>query len=150
MSDVQIDVRRMFVESFTALNEKITGFPLYYSQRELPCDFSQNIKIQSSGLFHASMYISMEKSFEDAVWKGMAKKEELSAELKKLYLGEFINVLCGHALTHINDVLGSSSRLTVPAVGQSEWHERSEFLKEYILYFHAECGVMKVEIACEC
>ena len=49
MSDVQIDVRRMFVESFTALNEKITGFPLYYSQRELPCNFSQNIKIKPRG-----------------------------------------------------------------------------------------------------
>ena len=67
MLDVQLDVRHMFVESFTSVTEKIAGFPLRCCTDKKDFKTGQNVKIHAEGFFSAYLYISMEASFEDAV-----------------------------------------------------------------------------------
>ena len=92
MLDVQLDVRRLFVESFTSVTEKIAGFPLRCCADKKEFKTGQNVKIHAEGVFSAYLYISMEDSFEDAVLNGMTNGKKLSSDMRALYVGEYINI----------------------------------------------------------
>lgn len=146
MLNMQLDVRRMFVESFTSVTEKFVGISLKCSTGK-QFKAGQNIKIHTEGVFRASLYISMESSFAEAVYGGMAKGVDLPPDLQDLYLAEYINIVSGHALTGINNVMGKTSRLTIPVVGISEWDDSEEYEKRCTLFFESPCGSMKMEIS---
>lgn len=147
MLDVQLDVRHMFVESFTSVTEKIAGFPLRCCAEKKDFKIGQIVKIRAEGVFRASLYISMEETFEDAVYNGMTKGKVLPPNMHDLYVGEYINIISGHALTNINNMMGQTSRLTVPVVGISEKNDSEEYKKQCTLYFEAPCGNMKMDIS---
>lgn len=147
MLDVQLDVRHMFVESFTSVTEKIAGFPLRCCSDKKDFKTGQNVKINAEGVFTACLYISMEGSFEDAVLKGMSNGKVLSPEMRKMYVGEYINIVFGHVLTNINNIVGKTSRLTIPVVGLSEQDNGKEYKEHCTLYFVSPCGSMKMEIS---
>lgn len=147
MLNVQLDVRHMFVESFTSVTEKIAGFPLRCCTDKKDFKTGQNVKIHAEGFFSAYLYISMEASFEDAVLKGMANGKPLSSDMRELYVGEYINIVSGHVLTNINNKVGKTSRLTVPVVGLSEHDDGRKYKEHCTLYFEAPCGSMKMDIS---
>lgn len=149
MQSVHEDVRHLFVDSFTSVTEKVTGFSLEYNEEENEFQCAQNVKIQSVGIFRASLFFSMDKDFEQAVFLAMAKNISAKEDWKELLIGEFINIISGHALTRINNLVGKSSRLTVPLVGQAYWEDKEKFSKHCTVYFKSIYGKMRLDMSYE-
>ncbi|MDE7422488.1 MAG: chemotaxis protein CheX [Lachnospiraceae bacterium] len=150
MRSVHEDVCHMFVDSFTSVSEKITGFSLEYNEEEKEFQSAQNVKIQSVGTFRASLFFSMDKDFEQAVFLAMAKNISSKEELKELMIGEFINIISGHALTKINNLSGKTSRLTVPLVGPACWEDKEKFPQQCTVFFQSAYGKMRMDMGYEC
>lgn len=150
MRSVHEDVCHVFVDSFTNVTEKITGFPLEYNEEQSELRSAQNVKIQSEGIFRASLFFSMDEDFEQAVFLGMAKNISAREELKELLIGEYINIISGHALTRINNLIGKTSRLTIPLVGLACWDEKEKFSQHCTVYFKSANGMMRMDMSYEC
>ena len=146
MECVQLDIPHMFAGSLTALTERVAGFSI--TQRadgEIGAD-ARCVWIQSMGIFRSSMCFRMDETFEQAVLDGMKVGKDSSEELKQLYLGEYINILSGHALTSINNAVGETSRLTIPTVGKECMQEETRYDCYTVLYFVSEYGNMEVRL----
>lgn len=150
MRNVHEDVCHMFVDSFTSVSEEITGFSLEYNEQENEFQSVQNVKIQSVGIFRASLFFSMDKGFEQAVFLAMTKNISMKDELREPMIGEFINIISGHALTKINNLAGKTSRLTVPLVGPACWEDKEKFPKQCTVYFQSAYGNMRLDMGYEC
>lgn len=150
MRNIHEDVCHMFVNSFTSASEKIMGFSLVYNEEENEFPSAQNVKIQTVGIFRASLFFSMDKGFEQAVFDAMGKNIAEKEELREMLIGEFINIISGHALTRINNLAGKSSRLTVPLVGVTSWGDKEKFPKYCTICFQSRYGKMRMDMSYEC
>lgn len=146
MSSIQSDVCHMFAESFVTVTEQVAGFPLSCVDSKENVKATQNVKIQTKGVFCASLYFSMEQDFADAILKRMSNGKPLSPDMRDLYIGEYVNILVGHGLTKINNLVGQTSRLTIPKVGLFAWEDKGKYKMQHNLLFKSACGNMKVEI----
>lgn len=128
------------------MTEKMAGFTI--------CDgdskdgiYQYDILIQSKGNFQSAIVCHMESTLYEAILIGMNAGKIVSAELKHLFIGEYMNVVCGHALTTVNNLLGVPSRLTVPTVLQHSKDRSSckERAKD-VLYFTSAYGKMRIDM----
>lgn len=148
MENVQLDVPHMCVVSLVSATEKVVGVSLKYCSEKVEFQSARYIQIQSKGAFRSVMCFRLEQSFESAVLKKMLDGKEATPEVEKLYLGEYVNILSGHALTMINEAVGKSSRLTVPLVdGQQE--KDSSYPNAFVVYFTSEYGNMELSMSYE-
>lgn len=150
MRSVHEDVCHMIVDTFTAVTEKITGFSLEYNEEGSELHSAQNVKIQTEGIFQASFFFSMDENFEQAVFLAMTKNLSVKEELKDLLIGEYINIISGQALTRINNLVGKTSRLTIPLVGLSCWDDKEKFSQNRTVYFKSPNGMMRMDMSYEC
>lgn len=149
MSKVHGDVQDMFVDSFTSATKKLIGVSLVYDEKVCELQSVQNIKIQSKGTFQASLFFAMDKEFEQTVFLAMGTKFSVGEELRQLLLGEFINVISGHALTSINNMTGKISRLSIPVVGISSWEDANRYANQCSLSFQSKNGKMRMDMSYE-
>lgn len=149
MERIELDIPYMFVNSLTSLVERITGFPVKSSSCGRRIKDAEAIFIHSKGAFQSRMVFQMEASLKQAVLDGMNAGNAVSAEMKRLYLGEFINILSGHALTSINNVVGETSRLTLPMVGEEGLPNDTQYEHKCVLYFTSEHGNMELQLSYE-
>lgn len=146
MERIEIDIPYMFVNSLTSLMERMVGVPIKPSSRAKKITDSEVIFIHSKGVFCSRMVFQMEESLEQAVLDGMKVGESVSPEMKKLYLGEFINILSGHALTSINNAIGETSRLTIPMVGTEDLSSDTQYSHKCVLHFTSKYGNMELQL----
>ena len=144
LSDLK--VHDIYRNAFVMMTEKLAGFTIC-DEKTHNATYHYDIQIQSKGEFQSVIVCHMEKTFYEALLMGMNGGKSVSAELKHLFIGEYINVVCGHALTSINNLLDKSSRLTVPIVLQ---HLKSAMVHENelkkVLYFTSAYGSMRIDM----
>ncbi len=143
---VQLDVLQTFVDSLISVTEEIVSFPLKHSKENITVVDAEEIRIQSRGVFRSWMCFQLERSLEEAIIRKMLDGKEPNPDLRKLYLGEYINILSGHALTRINNIVGQSSRLTVPIVGARPEIEEKTCEQSCVIAFTSEYGNMLLRI----
>ena len=147
MVDVQLDVPHTFVDTLISMTEKVAGFPLNYCNRKIELKEVQHIQIYTKGVFRARIAFRMESSFRRAVLKGMQCSRECSQEMQDLYLGEFVNILSGCALTKINNKMGATSWLTVPQMGGISSAKTEEYANVCNAYFTSEYGNLELQMS---
>lgn len=157
MEHIELDIPYMFIDSLTSLTERIAGFSVRSGSYGKRIKGAEAIFIQSKGVFRSKMVFQMETSLEQAVLLGMSAGMDVSAEMKRLYLGEFVNIISGHVLTSINNAVGKTSRLTLPTVGVENMPGDTEYEHKCVLYFTSEHGNMELQlnyelstVACVC
>lgn len=146
MKRMELNIPYIFVDNLTFLMERIAGFPVKSSSCEKEIKSAEAILIQSKGVFQSRMVFQMETSLEQAVLDGMRAGKDVSSEMKRLYLGEFVNILSGHALTSINNAVGETSRLTLPTVGAENLPNDTQYEHGCVLYFTSEYGNMELQL----
>lgn len=71
-----------------------------------------------------------------------------SEDERHLYISEFINITCGHAISKLNDLVGKSTRITVPQLyARSDTLEDIPEKNRMILPYQSEKGMLHV-VAC--
>lgn len=146
MEHIELDIPYMFVDSLTSLTERIAGFSVRVASCGKEINGAEAIFIQSKGVFRSRMVFQMETSLERAVLNGMKAGMDVSSEMKRLYLGEFVNIISGHVLTSINNAVGQTSRLTLPTVGEENMSGDTPYEHRCELYFTSEHGNMELQL----
>ena len=104
--------------------------------------------IHMHGYLNATLIYYFPEELYDYIVRTMNCGSLPSEDERQLYIGEFINITCGHAISRLNDMLGKSTRITVPHL-----YARSDILEEIpeenrmVLPYQSEKGVLHV-IAC--
>lgn len=78
----------------------------------------------------------------------MNSGEPASDDEKLLYINEYINIVCGFALSNISNKIGGSSKLTVPVFlkkGETI-REKDRKSKHIVLYYETDIGVLRVTV----
>lgn len=140
-------IHDVYRNAFIMMTEKMTGFTIQEtSGKEMK--YQYDILIQSKGNFESVITCHMESTLYEAVLIRMNAGKLISPELKHLYIGEYINVVCGHALSNINNLLGAHSRLTIPEILKEDRENvKNEYTNDDVMYFKSAYGSMKIEMS---
>lgn len=143
----EINVYDTYSNTFTSVTEKLTGLSIRIN-KNIPKHLkaANQVVIQTKGAFPALLICSIEESLREALLMGMNRGRKIPVELRDLYLGEYINIICGHALTKINNKIGGTSRLSLPQVNQFGEEKEAVYLSKEVIYFDSNYGQMKLEI----
>ncbi|MBQ3601963.1 MAG: chemotaxis protein CheX [Lachnospiraceae bacterium] len=143
------DVHRILIESFISVLGRLIGSSIEYSAKKIDFLTSKNVLIRTRGNFSACLFFCMDSDFEHTIIECMKGTENGCSNEDDLFVGEFVNILSGHALTKLNNLMGSSSRLSVPEVGALSKGVCEEFQKQYTLCFKSTIGNMRVDVGYE-
>lgn len=150
MEKKKLQIRDIYNRMFPMVTKKITGIEVKEILSEgIELKESWYVYIKSKGKFQSVLTCMIEKDLKDALLCNMNHGKELSEEVKGLYLGEYVNIICGHALTDINNIIGSSSMLTVPRVLVEPLREEINFSFQEAFCFKSQHGIMKIKLQYE-
>lgn len=147
----EINVRMIFDDSLITVTQQIAGLTLRSKDK---VQFGNSICymgiIHTKGRFAAMIQFVWSEDMYNYIISRMTNGASMSDEDKTLYMNEYMNITCGHALSAINNKIGRpSSRLSIPAVykeleegvvnsGKADMSE--------LLNYDTEHGKMQVEI----
>ncbi len=146
------EVAELFDFAFVSVTQKIASLDL---KREPDRDMNDEEKyigsVSTKGRFNSLIVCEISPEVYDYIIDVMNGGEMMSEDERILYIKEYINIVCGYALSQINNKMGPPpSRLTPPAFGTSDEmmggeESKSESLN---LYYETDMGVMRVSVFC--
>lgn len=143
-----VNVLKIFDEAFISLTEALSSITLehFLNYREILKDYKVFV-IRTKGVFESYIRIEIEdlllKNIVDAISKGT----KLDDTEVILYIMEYLNIVCGRALSEINNQIGKSSRLTVPQyIRDLTCEESLPDGEREELAFNSEYGKLKVSV----
>ena len=138
MTDVKVE--EIFDDAFVNVSKKIVSLKL---------DRKADKKlVHTKGKFVSTIICGFSSMMFDIIIKNMNGGKMPSEDEKILYINEYVNIVCGRALSEINNQMGVSSRLTVPTLSldvDSISVEPGKTGNE-ILYYESEFGQIKISI----
>ncbi len=146
MTDMEVD--EIFDCAFVPVSKKIASLNL---RRELDRDIdggdSYTGSVYTKGKFNSLIVCEISSAVYEHIIYVMNGGEPAPGE-ELLYINEYINIVCGYALSNINNKLGGSSRLTVPVFGEKgeRFREESGKSKSVVLYYETDIGVIRVSV----
>lgn len=150
------EIRDIFDSAFQEVTKKLVGIDLIrlegHEQEKddwLLLRHGYREKIQTNGYMTASVICRFSDSLYQHIVKTMSG-EDLEQEEYALYLNEYMNIICGHAVSAVNNRIGVASRLTVPLYYQPD--EPIEGLAEenhwQKLIYETAVGTLQVFLEC--
>lgn len=147
----ELNVKTIFEDSLVTVTQQIAGLKL---QSKDNIQFDDNMHymgiIQTKGRFEAIIQFVWSKEMYDYIIFRMTDGQSMSDDDKILYINEYMNITCGHALSMINNKIGRpSSRLSIPEVFKEEKKCTVKTKKtdaSESLNYDTEHGKMKVKI----
>lgn len=123
---ISIEVRDIFDSAFREVTKKLVGIELKEttgtgqdSEDWLLLRHGYREKIQTNGYMTASIICRFSDSLYQHIVETMSGSN-LEQEEYPLYLNEYMNIICGRAVSNVNNLIGVTSRLTVPLYYQSD------------------------------
>lgn len=144
-----IDVYGVFNNAFIVITDKITRIQLKtWECEEIMPDIMVTGIITTKGVFHAYIICEIQENLYEGMIANMSEGNILSSDDKILYLKEYLNIVCGKALTDINNLLGSRTRLSVPRIVQGSYkiESKHEFIEQNQLCYCSDSGGMTVKV----
>lgn len=141
-----VDVVAVYENTFTALTQKVAAVSLKgASVTEPDLQDGYVFVIYTNGAFESEIECRIENPLFDRISEGLNNGQKLSQDTKILYITEYLNIICGRALSSINGILKSASRLTVPKyLDKKEARLATSYRHENWLGFTTEYGNMQV------
>ncbi|MFW5645849.1 MAG: response regulator [Acetivibrio ethanolgignens] len=141
-----VDVVAVYEDAFTVLTKKVASIHLKeVSVKEADLQDKYTFMVYTTGAFESSIECRIENPLFEQLARGLNKGQELSEDTKMLYVIEYLNIICGRALSVINGALKSASRLTVPKyLDRAEADQPGSYLHENWIGFITEYGNMQI------
>lgn len=146
MTDMEVD--EIFDCAFVPISKKIASLNL---KRELDRDIDEEDSytgsVYTKGKFNSLIVCEISSAVYEHIIYVMNGGEPTPGE-EALYINEYINIICGYALSNISNKLGGSSRLTVPVFGEKGeiFKGKSGKSKNVVLYYETDIGTIRVSI----
>ena len=141
-----INVNQIFDDAFTALTQKVSGVEV---TRCTDTDFSQKTHrfvVKTKGMFQGQILAELEHELLGAIVMGINKGRKLQEAEKILFAMEYLNIVCGRALSEINNQTGTSSRLTVPQYITGKMPEKVSGSECEELRYQSEYGKLNIKV----
>ena len=144
MGAENLDVVAIYEDTFVSLTHKVAAIELKKVEKAALKE-KYIFAIQTTGAFESAVECEMEMGLFEQIAKNINKGEDLPLDTKILYITEYLNIICGRALSSINEIVKSASRLTVPkCMGETDEEKSAAYLHEETIGFVTEYGNMQV------
>lgn len=141
----EMKVGKIFDDAFISISKKLISLELRRKKEEIiSVKYLEFVK--TKGKFNSTIICGFSSDIFDAIIIGMNDGKMPSEDEKVLYINEYVNIICGRALSEINNRLGRSSRLTVPMLCSDKESidiDDSEMENE-VLFYETEFGNIEV------
>lgn len=144
-----IQVEEVFDRVWVAVTKKLTGLDII--QTDSNGWSSKNTLVETiftSGKFDAYIICEIDMELYEYIISSMYGEGLPSEEEKILYLNEYINIICGRAVSVINNATGYASRLSVPVFYKSieDFRGMEPKGEQKTLLYKTEKGFMRIVI----
>lgn len=146
MTDMEVD--EIFDCAFVPVSKKIASLNLKRGlDKDIDSEDSYTGSVYTKGKFNSLIVCEISSAVYEHIIYVMNGGEPAPDE-ELLYINEYINIVCGHALSNISNKLGGSSRLTVPIFREKgeTFREDSGKSKSVVLYYETDIGVIRVSV----
>lgn len=142
---VEMKVGKIFDDAFISISKKLISLDLRRKKEEIISVKCMEF-VKTKGKFNSTIICGFSSDIFDAIIIGMNDGKMPSEDEKVLYINEYVNIICGRALSEINNKLGRTSRLTVPMMCSDKESidiDDSE-MENVVLFYETEFGNIKV------
>lgn len=146
-----IEVEEIFNSAFVSVSKKIASLHLRREMdRDINGDDIYTGSVYTKGKFNSLVVCEISSDVYEHIIYVMNCGEPASNEEKLLFINEYINIVCGCALSHISNKLGGASKLTVPVFLEKgvAYRERDGKSKNLVLFYETDIGVIRVTVYC--
>lgn len=139
-------VNEIFQQSFVDITKKLVGLSL--QEREQPEDLLEKnrIFIFISGFLDSGVVCAFSSELFEYIAEVMYGGVLPSRGEQILYLKEYINIVCGRAVSQFNNATGSFSRLSVPYYNGEIPVPKDKRPGKLFLYYETDHGDMQIAI----
>lgn len=141
----QIDVSSVFDAALSNVCSKLISTSVHKTE-ERQIDNCETVLIFTKGYWESSIYCVFSHSLYEKIISEMYGGEMPPEDERSLYIKEFVNILCGRAISMINNLLKESSRLSIPFYGEEIPSDEQRLPEEIQLCYKTEYGDMYFEI----
>ena len=141
----EMKVGKIFDDAFISMSKKLISLDLRRKKEEIISVKCMEF-VKTKGKFNSTIICGFSSDIFDAIIIGMNDGKMPSEDEKVLYINEYVNIICGRALSEINNRLGRTSRLTVPMMCSDKESidiDDSEMENE-VLFYETEFGNIEV------
>ena len=141
----EMKVGKIFDDAFISISKKLISLDLRRKKEEIISLKCMEF-VKTKGKFNSTIICGFSSDIFDAIIIGMNDGKMPSEDEKVLYINEYVNIICGRALSEINNRLGRTSRLTVPMMCSDKESidiDDSEMENE-VLFYETEFGNIEV------
>lgn len=141
----EMKVGKIFDDAFISISKKLISLDLGRKKEEIISVKCMEF-VKTKGKFNSTIICGFSSDIFDAIIIGMNDGKMPSEDEKVLYINEYVNIICGRALSEINNRLGRTSRLTVPMMCSDKESidiDDSEMENE-VLFYETEFGNIEV------
>ena len=141
----EMKVGKIFDAAFISISKKLISLDLRRKKEEIISVKCMEF-VKTKGKFNSTIICGFSSDIFDAIIIGMNDGKMPSEDEKVLYINEYVNIICGRALSEINNRLGRTSRLTVPMMCSDKESidiDDSEMENE-VLFYETEFGNIEV------
>lgn len=142
-----MNVYRIFDEAFTALTRKLSNVELIHTDKENFSQRTHKFAVKTKGAFQGYIFAELENDLLNELVTGINKGRKLQEAEKILFAMEYLNIVCGRALSEINNQTGSGARLTVPQYITGKMPEELSDSEREILVYQSEYGQLKIKVS---
>lgn len=138
-------VGKIFDDAFISISKKLISLDLRRKKEEIISVKCMEF-VKTKGKFNSTIICGFSSDIFDAIIIGMNDGKMPSEDEKVLYINEYVNIICGRALSEINNRLDRTSRLTVPMMCSDKESidiDDSEMENE-VLFYETEFGNIEV------
>lgn len=105
--------------------------------------------IITDGIYKSVLICSMQETVMKEISKGMNNGKKVGRDEIELYVGEYLNIVCGNALTQINNMAGKASRFSVPVIVKGPYEKNDEIEYDKTLEFGFSCWYGNIKVNME-
>ena len=141
----EMKVGKICDDAFISISKKLISLDLRRKKEEIISVKCMEF-VKTKGKFNSTIICGFSSDIFDAIIIGMNDGKMPSEDEKVLYINEYVNIICGRALSEINNRLGRTSRLTVPMMCSDKESidiDDSEMENE-VLFYETEFGNIEV------
>lgn len=136
----------VFQKAFTEITMKLTKIPLKGSDKESCDDCKEQMILFINGYIDAEIVCFFATELYQAIVKAMHGGTLPVEEDRILYLKEYVNIVCGRALSVLNNEIGTPSRLSVPYYRDEAPMYRKVRQQEIRFFYETDFGAMQVRV----
>lgn len=141
----RIDVSSVFDAALSNVCSKLISTSVHrVEQRQ--SDNCVYVLIFTKGYWESSIYCAFSYPLYEKIITEMYGGELPPEDERSLYIKEFVNILCGRAISMINDLLQESSRLSIPFCDEEIPKDEQQLSEKAQLCYKTDYGDMYFEI----